>query len=101
MEERNFSSYMEDEQFHAGVLKDGEILIVDKSENKEIFFTAIFDDNQKKLIGEGEVLTQTYITPNRKYCIITFGIGLLYIIDMVNGKTVKTFEASGICVRAL
>ena len=70
----------------------GEVHIISKKYEATSYSLLLFEDNFEYLYMEWNVCPKLYITPDANYCIVTYGVGYLFFIDLQGRKVVKEYH---------
>ena len=69
--------------------EEGSIIIKDKETGHERNIPTLFGENYHYWYTQWEMTAHTYITPDCRYIIVTYGIGHIYLIDATTAQIIK------------
>ena len=87
-----YEVYVENDQYEVRISRHGETCIRNKCSNEIKRLKGLFGSRYHEIAVEYEVLTRAYITPDSAYCIITYGIGVIYFVDLRTGELIKEMK---------
>lgn len=81
----------ENDNWIVSIDRTGEVHIIRKKYKATGYSLFLFEKNFEYLYMEWNVCPKLYITPDSNYCIITYGAGYLFFVDLQGRKVVKEY----------